>query len=242
MKLVIFDIDGTLTQTSRVDEICFTRAFADTHGVNVIADHWIACPHVSDSGVTQHLFQHHFGRDPREHESSALKKRLVDLLEEHHGMDRLYFAEIPRAAETFNQLVENRGWVKALATGCWRPSAEMKLRAASINYQGVPGGFAEDGVARESIVGAAISRSRESYRREKFDHIVSVGDGVWDVRTAANLGLAFVGIASGARAEMLREAGAKHIIPDFEDADRFFECLEEAEAPATKFPPAQAVF
>ncbi len=231
MKLVIFDIDGTLTQTSRVDEICFTRAFADTHGLEVLADHWIGCPHVSDSGLMRHLFQHYFGRDPRDHESGAIKQRLVDLLEEQHLMDRSYFAEIPRAAETFNRLVESRRWSKAIATGCWQPSAEMKLRAASINYQGVPGGFAEDGVARESIVGAAISRSRNHYRRENFDRIVSVGDGVWDVRTAARLGLAFVGVASGARAEMLREAGAKHVIPDFEEADRFFECLEAAEAP-----------
>jgi len=231
MKLVIFDIDGTLTQTSRVDEICFTRAFADTHGLEVLADHWIDCPHVSDSGVTQHLFQYYFGRDPRDHESGAIKQRLVDLLEEHHRLDQSYFAEIPRAAETFNQLVDGRGWAKAIATGCWQPSAEMKLRAASINYHGIPGGFAEDGVARESIVGAAISRSRNHYRHENFDRIVSVGDGVWDVRTAARLGLAFIGVASGARAEMLREAGAKHVIPDFEDADRFFECLEDAEAP-----------
>jgi phosphoglycolate phosphatase-like HAD superfamily hydrolase len=231
MKLVIFDIDGTLTQTSRVDEICFTRAFADTHGLEVLADHWVDCPHVSDSGVTQHLFQYYFGRDPRDHESGVIKQRLVDLLEEHRRLDQSYFAEIPRAAETFNRLVEGRGWAKSIATGCWQPSAEMKLRAASINYHGVPGGFAEDGVARESIVGAAISRSRSHYRRENFDRIVSVGDGVWDVRTAARLGLAFIGVASGARAEMLREAGAKHIIPDFEDADRFFECLEDAEAP-----------
>src|SRR5215472_19162456 len=108
MKLVIFDIDGTLTQTSRVDEICFNRAFADTHGVEVISDHWVGCPHVSDSGVTQHLFQYYFGRDPRDHESSAIKQRLVDLLEEHHRIDRSYFAEIPRAAETFNQFVESR--------------------------------------------------------------------------------------------------------------------------------------
>jgi phosphoglycolate phosphatase-like HAD superfamily hydrolase len=231
MKLVIFDIDETLTQTSRVDEICFTRAFADTHGLEVLADHWSDCPHVSDSGVTQHLYQHYFGRDPGDHESGVIKKRMVDLLEEHHRIDQSYFAEIPHAAETFNQLVEGRGWAKAIATGCWQPSAEMKLRAANINYHGVPGGFAEDGVARESIVGAAISRSRNHYQRENFDRIVSVGDGVWDVRTAARLGLAFIGVASGARAEKLREAGAKHVIPDFEDAGRFFECLEEAEAP-----------
>jgi phosphoglycolate phosphatase-like HAD superfamily hydrolase len=234
MKLVIFDIDGTLTQTSRVDEICFTRAFADTHGLEVLADHWIDCPHVSDSGVTQHLFQYYFGRDPGDHESGVIKKRLVDLLEEHHRLDQSFFAEIPRAAETFNRLVEGRGWAKAIATGCWQPSAEMKLRAASINYHGVPGGFAEDGIARESIVGAAISRSRVSYRLENFDRIVSVGDGVWDVRTAARLGLAFIGVANGARAEMLHEAGAKLVIPDFDDADRFFECLEVAEAPVAE--------
>ncbi|HKQ77693.1 MAG TPA: HAD family hydrolase [Blastocatellia bacterium] len=231
MKLVIFDIDGTLTETSRVDEICFTRAFAEEQGVEVISDHWSGCPHVSDSAVTQHLFQYYFGRDPCDHESSAIKQRLVDLLEEHHLIDRSYFAEIPRAAETFNRLVESRGWAKAIATGCWRPSAEMKLRAASINYQGVPGGFAEDGAARELIVGAAISRSRVSYQCDNFDRMVSVGDGVWDVRTAARLGLAFVGVGAGARAQSLREAGAKHVIPNFENADRFFECLEEAEAP-----------
>src|SRR5262245_37843141 len=107
----------------------------------------------------------------------------------------------------------------------------MKLRVASINYQGVPGGFAEDGVARESIVSAAVSRSRSHYGRENFDRIVSVGDGVWDVRTAARLGLAFVGVGSGERAEMLSEAGAGHVIPDFEDVDRFFVYLEKAEAP-----------
>jgi phosphoglycolate phosphatase-like HAD superfamily hydrolase len=231
MKLVIFDIDGTLTQTSRVDEICFIRAFADTHGINVISDHWINCPHVSDSGVTAHLFQHHFGRDPREDESHVLKRRLVDLLEEHHRIDQSYFAEVSGAAETFNQRVQSRGWARAIATGCWQLSAEMKLRAASINYDGVPGGFAEDGIAREAIVSAAISRSRIHYRREDFDRIVSVGDGVWDVRTAARLGLAFVGVGRSARAEMLREAGAKHVIPDFEDADRFFDYLERADAP-----------
>jgi phosphoglycolate phosphatase-like HAD superfamily hydrolase len=234
MKLIIFDIDGTLTQTSRVDEICYARAFAEAHGIDVVAEHWINCPHVSDSGVTEHLFQQYFGRVPRDHESGAIKQRLVDLLEEHHQMDRSYFDEIPRAAETFNEIVGGRGWGKALATGCWRPSAEMKLRAANIRYEGVPGGFAEDGVARESIVNAAITRSRTHYGREDFDRIVSVGDGVWDVRTAARLNLAFVGVGGGARAEMLRAAGAKHVIPDFKDADRFFQCLEEAEAPYDK--------
>jgi len=232
MKLVIFDIDGTLTQTSRVDEICFLRALAETHGIVDTGPHWETCPHVSDSGMTQHLFQHLLGRDARDDEARAIKYRLVDLLEEHHRIDQSFFAEVPGAAETFNQRAQSRGWAKAIATGCWQLSAEMKLRAASINYEGVPSGFAEDGVAREAIVSAAIERSRVSYRRDHFDRIVSVGDGVWDVRTAARLGLAFVGVDSGSRAVTLREAGAKHVISDFEDVDRFFASLEEAEIPA----------
>ena len=232
MKLAVFDIDGTLTQTNRVDEICFLRALAETHGIVDPGPHWETCPHVSDSGMTQHLFRRLFGREARDEESRAIKTRLVDLLEEHHLIDQSFFAEIPGAAETFNQRAQSRGWARAIATGCWRPSAEMKLRAASISYEGVPAGFAEDGVAREAIVSAAIARSRVSYRRENFDRIVSVGDGVWDVRTAARLGLAFVGVGGGAQAEALREAGAKHVIPDFEDVDRFFSLLEEAEVPA----------
>ncbi len=232
MKLVIFDIDGTLTQTNHVDEICFLRALSETHGIVDTSPHWETCLHVSDSGMTQHLFQRLFGREARDDEAWAIKNRLVDLLEEHHRIDQSFFAEIPGAAETFNQRAQNRGWARAIATGCWRPSAEMKLRAASISYEGVPAGFAEVGVAREAILSAAIERSRVSYRRESFDRIVSVGDGVWDVRTAARLGLAFVGVGSGERAEGLRAAGAKHIIADFEEAGRFFELLEEAEVPA----------
>ncbi|MCI0338313.1 MAG: haloacid dehalogenase-like hydrolase [Acidobacteria bacterium] len=231
MKLVIFDIDGTLTQTSRVDAICFARALAEIHAINVDEADWVDCPHVSDTGVTHYLFQQRFGRAPQGHEEQMIKERLVRLLEEHHELDRSYFAEVPGAMGMLNRLKQKRDWFRAIATGCWQPSAEMKLRAASLDYEGVPGGFAEDGVARETIVSAAISRSISYYQRECFDRIVSIGDGVWDVRTAANLGLAFVGIARGARAEALSEAGAKQIIPDFEDQDHFFALLEKAEVP-----------
>jgi beta-phosphoglucomutase-like phosphatase (HAD superfamily) len=121
MKLVIFDIDGTLTQTSRVDEICYIRAIAETHGIDVAADKWSDCPHVSDSGVTAHLFRSHFGREPREDESQAIKKRLVDLLEQHHRTERSYFDEIPGAAETFNRIVHER-YLKSIHTSRVRQS------------------------------------------------------------------------------------------------------------------------
>ena len=131
------------------------------------------------------------------------------------------------------QLAEKRDWVIAVATGCWRASAAMKLQAAGLTLLDKPAGFAEDGPSRETIVSAAHRRASEHYGRRNFDKVVSIGDGVWDVRTAANLGLPFVGIAAAARAEPLRQLGARHIVADFVDTQRFFHYLEQAETPIT---------
>jgi len=40
MNLAIFDIDGTLTETNAVDEICFVQAFADAHAITEINTNW----------------------------------------------------------------------------------------------------------------------------------------------------------------------------------------------------------
>lgn len=230
MKLVIFDIDGTLTQTSQVDTLCFERALA-ANGINSPETDWHSCPHVSDTGLTRHLYQKHHSREPHEHEEIALRDSLVAFLHEHHGLDASLFAEVLGAGVMLAELARKQDWVIALATGCWRASAEMKLRAANIPLQQKPAGFAEDGPSRETIVSAAMQRASTHYGAKNFDRIVSVGDGVWDVKTAANLELAFVGIGRETRAEALQQNGAKHVVPDFTNLQRFFACLEDAVIP-----------
>lgn len=231
MKLAILDIDGTLTDTSHVDEVCFTRAFADVHGVTEIGASWTKCPHVSDSGMTHQIFLDHFRREPIEDDISPLKSRFFDLLREHHLLDTTLFAEVPGAGEMVSHLSRKDDWVITIATGCWRGSAKVKLDAAGIELDRFPGGFAEDAQAREGIVQTAIDRARQHYGHEGFAKIVSVGDGLWDVKTAINLGLDFVGIASGERAQTLSQAGAKHIVGDYRDLNGFFEFLNLAERP-----------
>lgn len=231
MKLAILDIDGTLTDTSHVDTICFTRAVAETHGVTDIGASWVNCPHVSDSGLTHQIFLDHFYREPTDEDLSPLKTRFFDLLHEHHELDAAHFAEIPGAQRMVTELACKDDWVITIATGCWRGSAKMKLAAAGIELDRFPGGFAEDARPREGIVQAAIDRARQHYGINQFAKVVSVGDGIWDVRTAANLGLDFVGIASEERAATLAEAGARHIVSDYRKLNDFFEFLNLAEKP-----------
>lgn len=231
MKLAILDIDGTLTNTSHIDTICFTRAVAETHGITEIGASWANCPHVSDSGVTHQIFLDHFNREPTDADVSPLKTRFFELLHEHRELDPAYFAEIPGAQRMVTQLAQQEDWVITIATGCWHGSAKLKLAAAGIDVDRFPGGFAEDARPREGIVQTAIDRARNHYGIGQFAKIVSVGDGLWDVRTAANLGLPFVGIAHGERAQTLRAAGARHIVGDYHNLDGFFDFLNAAEMP-----------
>jgi phosphoglycolate phosphatase-like HAD superfamily hydrolase len=122
-------------------------------------------------------------------------------------------------------------WRVAIATGGWRVSATLKLRVAGIDVNEFPSAFADDGFSREEILQSAIDKSQLRYQQPRYDKIVSIGDGLWDVRTARNLNFAFLGVGSGASKEKLRRAGATHVLRDFSDYGRLLSCLSEASVP-----------
>lgn len=236
MKLAVFDIDGTLTNTNGVDDHCFVAALSDAHSISGISTNWAEYPHTTDSGIMQHIFQEQFGRSPAPNELMKFKQRFVHLLENQHRSDAKLFAEIPGAVSALNWLREQqREWAISVATGCWRESALMKLRAAKLELDPIPAAYAEDGLSREEIILASIAKALEHYGpTREFEKIVSIGDGLWDVRAARNLKMPFVGIGSGEAEERLRQAGAKHVVEDFTDLDAFMQCLNDAEIPGAE--------
>jgi phosphoglycolate phosphatase-like HAD superfamily hydrolase len=233
MKLAIFDVDGTLTNTNRVDDECFVKALAETHAITEIETDWAAYPHTTDSGIVRHIFREKFGRDPVEAELAKFKSRFVNMLAEQSQTNSSSFAEIPGASVALERLRREPEWAVAIATGSWRDSALLKLKAAKIDVEGIPAAYAEDGLSREEILKAAAARALERHRPRGFEKIVSVGDGLWDVRAAIHLEYTFLGVGSGERAATLRRAGAKHAVEDFLDYQRLISLLDEAEIPTT---------
>ena len=231
MNLAIFDIDGTLTNTNSVDNECFVKAFAEALAIGEIDTDWAAYPHTTDSGITQHVFRQKFGRDPEEREVDKFKGCFVKMLSEQYQSNSSSFAEIPGASVALNTLKRDPDWAVAIATGCWHESAVLKLRVAKIVTDGIPLASAEAGLSREDILRAVVSQSLEQYRVSRFGKIVSIGDGVWDVRTARRLKFAFLGVGCGESAARLHQAGAKQVIEDFSDYNRLVRFLNEAEIP-----------
>jgi phosphoglycolate phosphatase-like HAD superfamily hydrolase len=231
MNLAIFDIDGTLTNTNNVDEYCFIKALAETHSIDDIVTDWATYPHTTDSGITQQIFEEKFGRSPDETELRNFKTCFVSLLKAYYQIDSSSFAEIPGAAAALKMLQQDSDWTVAIATGCWRESASLKLKAANIDPEDIPAAYAEDGLSREDILKTAVSRALVHSGASCFERIVSIGDGRWDVRTAGRLNFAFLGIGGGERALRLRQAGARDVIEDFSDYDKLLKFLMEAETP-----------
>ena len=85
--------------------------------------------------------------------------------------------------------------------------------------KGIPAAFACDAQPREEIITISMQRSAEAHDRPvgSFAGAVYFGDGCWDLVASRCLGIGFIGVAEGSRAERLREEGARFVLPDLRD-------------------------
>jgi phosphoglycolate phosphatase-like HAD superfamily hydrolase len=212
MPTAIFDIDGTLTDTNAVDHECYVAAVSDVIGEEV-GDDWGGVDDVTDSNVLREVWaRRHAGTLPRDVEQAVIG-RFLDLLGREARGRPERFHPIAGAVNVFARTAE-LGWAPAMATGGWRPSAQLKLRTASIPFGDVPLASASDHLRRVDIIRHALTLSAD---RSRHPAAVYFGDRPWDLRAARALGMAFVGVGVGLAADQLREAGASEVIADLTD-------------------------
>jgi phosphoglycolate phosphatase-like HAD superfamily hydrolase len=230
-RLAVFDIDGTLTLTNQVDDRCFRAAHYERFGVAAVEENWGSFSHMTDSCINREIFERIEGRRPRSSEIRDIQDDFVSRLRIEHAADANQFAPLSGAPAIVAQLTGTAGWRVALASGGWRVSARLKLEFAGIESATLPGAFGDEFLSREEIVATAVDRAKEHYGVEDFDRIVSIGDAAWDVATAHNLGLPFVGVSPDNGGESPHALGATHMLADYTDFDAMLVLLEQAEVP-----------
>jgi phosphoglycolate phosphatase-like HAD superfamily hydrolase len=230
LRLAVFDIDGTLTDTNEVDDRCFFGALADVLKLGDRQLDWSDAPHVTDSALAAWCCERYCGRELAPDEYAAIVQRFLALLRDALVLDPCEFAQIPGVANLATDL-QRAGWAIALATGGWGVSARFKLRAAGLDFASAPLACADDALTREEILRCSFDRAVRRYC-DGFERVVSIGDGVWDVRAAAAVGWPFVGITCRARpAGALVDAGATHIVDDYTDSSKLLAALATARVP-----------
>jgi phosphoglycolate phosphatase-like HAD superfamily hydrolase len=233
MQLAIFDLDGTLTRTTRADAACYVRAMREGVGILDIDSNWTTYTHSTDSGITAEIFQTHFRRPPTPDEIARFKEQFVGLLAETFRREPDSCREMAGAAAALQRLRAHAQWRIALATGSWRACATLKVQTAGLDLDGVPAAFADDSFEREEIIAVARSRALACYRLSDFSRVVYVGDAPWDVRAARRLGIPFLGIGGGRKAERLLHDGASEVLQDFSDFEGVLRGLNQVTVPIT---------
>jgi phosphoglycolate phosphatase-like HAD superfamily hydrolase len=223
MRLVIFDVDGTLTQTMKADEECFVRSLAEVCGFGDVDTDWSCYKHATDSGVFHEIYESRTGRSPSPSEISRFRQHFAGLLAQ--VLSEAAFAAVAGAPLLLSLVADSAEYRIALATGAWRDSARLKMTSAGLCYDDYPAASSDDALDRESIIRLSMQRAAERYGR--VGSTVYVGDGVWDARACRSVGIPFIGIATDGRAARLSAEGAVCVFPDFSDPDLFLSSLYE---------------
>lgn len=224
MHLVMFDIDGTLTETMKVDEECYVRALAEVCGFTGIETDWSRYKHTTDVGIFLELYLARVGRPPSLAEISRFRQHFIDLLSKASSAGA--FIPITGASRLLSHLADSAEYRVSLATGDWRDSARLKMASAGLCFDDHPAASADDANDRASIMKLSQKRAVERHGGP-FVSTIYIGDGVWDARACRDLGFPFIGIGAGERAARLAEEGAVRVFQDYADTDLFLRRLNE---------------
>src|SRR5258707_4913952 len=179
MHLVMFDIDGTLTETMKVDEECFVRSFEDVFGFTDVDTDGSHYPHTTDSGIFHDISTSRIGQSPTAQEVSRFREYFVQLLAA--ASSQSPFASVTGAYRLLSRLSQGGSYCISLASGGWRDSARLKMASAGMCYDDHPAASADDAHDRESIMRLSVRRAVDRHG-VPFVSTVYIGDGVWDGR------------------------------------------------------------
>lgn len=189
MDAVIFDIDGTLLHSVDIDEMLLTRAIRSAIDDASIRPAYGDYEHMSDAGILWQVLAEN-SVDEASPIGGNIKRHFISLLQEHVTTNGP-FPAFPGARRYLQKFVDSTNHEVAVATGCWRDSALLKLESAGFGDIGVPVATSDDAMDRIGIMQHALAQMPG-----EFESITYYGDGVWDKRATAELGWNFVPVGA----------------------------------------------
>jgi beta-phosphoglucomutase-like phosphatase (HAD superfamily) len=153
-RLVIFDVDGTLTDTTGVDDECYRAAVAEALGVDAAVVDWAGTLHVTDAGILRYLWSTHRSGTPSGADYNRARNGFLTRITAAAETQSVRFASLLGAGGALDA-ARHAGWRTAVASGGWGPSARLKLRMAGIDLDDETFACADDAESRAERLRAA---------------------------------------------------------------------------------------
>ena len=227
---VIFDVDGTLVRSNRVDSRCFADTYEAIYLRPFPTIDWSQYPHVTDTTIFDAVLRQHFQRGAAEEEVRSFQEAFVQTITARRQSHPHEFDQVAGAREIMEYLLAHEGYTIGVATGGWERPARLKLAHFGMPAREIPFSGADGKWTREDIISEAIAQAGRRYG--SFRKIVYIGDAIWDVTTTRQMGMDFVGVRWQNDREVLERAGARQVVQNYLDREAFLQAVAEAVPPA----------
>jgi phosphoglycolate phosphatase-like HAD superfamily hydrolase len=222
IRVVFWDIDGTLLTTARAGVFALEDAARDVLGVDASFAE-LRTSGLTDWEVAALAIQTVGGCD------DPLTVRAFLRAYERHLPERLHMrrgAVLPGVIEILDHLDRTRGVLSLLLTGNTRGGARAKLAHYGIQRYFRDGAFCVDGLDRVEIARRALTiAAKQTGATPERDAVTVVGDTPADVRCGQAIGARTVAVASGAYSREQLEAHTPSVVLDGFPPPHEFEVL-----------------
>lgn len=187
MNLIVFDIDETLTKSDYQHKTAYVNSMQNI-GVTKINHNWKEYKHQTDSYILKENYENNFPEKFDFNMLANFEKKMTEI------MQTLETVKEINGANKFVNFLREKKYALTFATGSLLKPAILKLEQAKLWYDEKLIASSNHFYEREEIVSDSIEKAKQYYCVEEFDHIISIGDGIWDFKTAKNLNLKFIGV------------------------------------------------
>lgn len=215
MKLLLWDIDGTLVNVKRLGARAMNEAFQKTYKT----DAFIRARNMAGKTDLEILKGFLAENSIPFRDLKAESRRIIPLYVRNLGKHLRGNPEpfvYSNARELLDRYRRSGKVVHGLLTGNYKKAARLKLHRFGLWKYFELGAFGEVSAVRADLVPAALERFRKKYRREiSPEDVFIIGDTPNDVEIAKTHGLRSVAVATGIFSkEELKACGAEFVLKD----------------------------
>ena len=186
MKTIILDVDGTLIDSMGIDPKLYFSSIEQVLGPVCLRD-LNDYDHVTDSGILGQVLEENAFSGAGELAASVKAVFMKGL--NGHIEDIGSFPVIEGAVQFVERIRRSTDVRVAIATGCWRESALLKLRTSGFNIEGIPVATSDDSPSKVEIMRSALRKTGSD-----AGAVTYFGDAEWDQRACHDLGWNFVAV------------------------------------------------
>ena len=210
MKLIIFDIDGTLCH-SKIDNKSFIEAFKKALNIEIENKNWDSYPNVTDSAITEQVIFESLRYKPSEVHINKIIDTYVDELAGHFAYDDSCFTIIPGAKEFLKELIDNDEYKVGIASGGFSKAAHFKLEKLGFDTTGMNVMGSDNFKSKSEMISAMIKAEENG---APFEKVIYVGDREYDYHSANEIDIEFIGVDYN-KNNKLKNLGVDNVINDF---------------------------